>query len=279
MNKKLTLVSVFALVAIFNITQVASYSTGPNAGYTSAPGESNCTSCHSGTPVNPVNGGSVAITITGNPASYTPGQTYEVNVTVAFTGRSRFGFALSAKKTGGIAAGTLATNGNTNVRLGSGNSYMTHTSNGTLGNTDSKVFKFNWVAPVTNAGTVTFYASGMAANGTGGDGGDFVYTTNLNFPSSGTTSLFEPKSLNSFNIYPNPATETLQVQLAVKEDTKAVFSIIDLNGKDIQILSNQILTKGANTPTFNIGNYNLKGIYLLKIELGDDVQFKKICIE
>ncbi len=275
MKNKLTALSFFAIIAMISIGPLVSYPTGADPGYTSAPGESNCTGCHAGS-ANPANGGSAAISITGNPASYVAGQTYEINITVNYTGRSKFGFALSAKKPAGTVVGSLSTNGNTAVK--SGGTYMTHSTNGTLGSTNSKTWKFNWTAPSTSAGTVTFYASGLAANANGFSDGDYVYTTNLAFPalSSGVNELDNDRSLT---VYPNPVKESLQLQLNLNEAADAAISLIDLSGREVQSFGKLAFNKGLNEQTLAINNQGLKGIYLLRLELNEKVVYKKILVD
>src|SRR5262245_7138535 len=77
---------------------------GPNPANTGAPGETDCTSCHGPAPVN---SGSGTLTITGLPATYTPSQEIAVTVTLGQSGRSRFGFELTAIDDQGRKAGDL----------------------------------------------------------------------------------------------------------------------------------------------------------------------------
>jgi uncharacterized protein (TIGR03437 family) len=61
-----------------------------------------------------------------------------------------------------------------------GVSFIEHTSVGTRNGTRNGVtFQFDWTPPATNAGPVTLYVAGNAANGDGASTGDFIYTTNI----------------------------------------------------------------------------------------------------
>src|SRR5919112_2324708 len=66
------------------------YSAGPPAGFTHAPGELDCSDCHT-TPAQ--SGGTLAL---GVPDQYTPGQTYDITVTHASgdATRVRWGFQM-----------------------------------------------------------------------------------------------------------------------------------------------------------------------------------------
>ena len=179
-NNKLLILLAIALSIFFFAFSILS--SNGRAGYTNSPGEANCTSCHGSFPVN---SGAGSVTITSNiPGwSYCPGQTYTINVTVAQSGFSLFGLdveALSGTSTYANAGTFVITNTETTIKTFTVSSVVrnnvTHT--GTGNNTaNTHTFSFNWVAPATNVGNVTFYVSGMAANGTGGTSGDYTYTT------------------------------------------------------------------------------------------------------
>src|SRR5436190_6159754 len=97
--------AVFASAAFFGgsdlVRTVSSYSGGPPGGYTGAPGEQTCTACHE------QNSGVGHFSITG-PATYIPGQTYQVQITQSTTDntRLRWGFEMTALDGTNSAAGT-----------------------------------------------------------------------------------------------------------------------------------------------------------------------------
>ncbi|HQY66012.1 MAG TPA: hypothetical protein PLD38_01920 [Pyrinomonadaceae bacterium] len=148
--------------------------SGPPASRTSAPGEQNCTSCH-----NPGTGaGQFSITA---PASYTPGQTYTIQVRHinADTTRKRWGFELTSLANNAMAGTFANIAATTKIIAGSGRSYIEQTTAGTFQNQlGGATWTFNWTAPTTNVGAVTFYAAGIQANNDGSESGDQTYTTN-----------------------------------------------------------------------------------------------------
>jgi hypothetical protein len=164
---------------------------GPAASYTGAPGESNCTQCHIGEPVNS-GGGSVAIS--GLPVNYLPNQQYSVTVTVNHFNASIYGFETTALDKLGGEAGTFTIplqkpatmqiiDGNVEERP---RKYVEHTRAGTGSMTpNTKSWTFNWTAPSTRKGKIGFYAAGNGANADGDSTGDFIYTGN-NATYSGT---------------------------------------------------------------------------------------------
>src|SRR4026208_1564684 len=98
-------IQVAVLMLFASLTAYASV-TGPDPGYTDAPGDlGNCTSCHDH---HFVNQGPGSVRLSGLPAFYQPGQGYTLTVTTAQAGRVKFGFQLTAIDSTGNRAGTLA---------------------------------------------------------------------------------------------------------------------------------------------------------------------------
>jgi uncharacterized protein (TIGR03437 family) len=167
------------------------HATGPDPRLTGAPGDGNCTACHSGT----VNSGGGSVTIRpagGN--TYTPGVKQRFQVEVADPTQRRWGFELTARLVSDLTngqAGTLTpVDGNTQVICDNGNAapcsdasvvqFIEHTAAGTRnGTTGSAIFEFDWTPPATDAGNIRMYAAGNAANGNNLNTGDHIYTTSI----------------------------------------------------------------------------------------------------
>ena len=166
------------------------HSYGPPPAVTAGPGDNPkaCTQCHAGTP----NSGSGSVTIstlTGN--FYVPGVRQRVFVRVADPNQQRWGFELTARLDSdpvNSSAGDLIPVDNfTQVicedagsKPCAGPAFIQHTSVGTRNGTKGgATFQFDWQPPDTNAGTVTFYVAGNAANGNSASSGDFIYTSSL----------------------------------------------------------------------------------------------------
>lgn len=183
------------------IKTAGAFSSGPPAGRTGAPGELTCatTGCHGGTP----NTGPGQLIIEA-PRTYAPGQTYSINLQHATTdsSRRRWGFELTVLTTNLSKAGNLQRL-NELVRIlnddGPGNDrqYIEHGAAGTFqGQIGGASWTFNWTAPATDVGPVTFYAAGNQANGDGTNNGDQIYITSVTVnPLSATTG--PPSILNA----------------------------------------------------------------------------------
>ena len=175
---------IMASLAVFLIGNVVSDASGPSSGYTGAPNENNCTSCHSGTSL--VTSGTKwnRVRMSSNiPATgYLTDSTYTVTVTYAETGISKFGFQLTALSSDSSkAAGTFATTDartqkNSGTVSGLTRNYIEHTATGNAKvATDSTSWVFKWKAPSKNMGSVTFYINVNAADGNGSSSGDVIY--------------------------------------------------------------------------------------------------------
>lgn len=163
-------------------------SSGPPASHTGAPGEQTCaiSGCHGFT----VNDGAGSLTLSGLPEiGYVLNEPYDVTVTLAQSGRTRFGFQLTALDSQGRAAGTWDNLEPSRIFIATGRvgsnqrQYPGHTQFGTIPNgTNQNSWVLRWKAPATDVGRITFYAVGNAANGNGATGGDSIYTTNRSLP-------------------------------------------------------------------------------------------------
>src|SRR5712691_8761876 len=166
------LVSVVLLTNSRAIETVRAFSTGPPGAVTGAPGAfGTCANCHFG----PAPNGQFTISA---PQTYMPGQTYQITVTHTNSDatRQRWGFELTALSSGTKAGELQNLSAFTQILNNEGpnanRQYIEHNSGGTFpGQTGGASWTFNWVAPATDAGAVTFYAAGNQANNDGNTSG------------------------------------------------------------------------------------------------------------
>jgi hypothetical protein len=183
---KLSIITCFiALALCFGVTgrKAKANQAGPPTQRTGAPQEQTCaiSGCHTSFAVN---SGTGTLTLTGLPASgYTEGQQINLTVTLNQSSRSLFGFSLTALDSQGRRAGTITVTDSsrtllqTSVVNGNLRQYISHNFGGSIPNgTNQGSWTFRWTAPATSTGTVTFYFAGNAANGSGSEIGDFIYT-------------------------------------------------------------------------------------------------------
>lgn len=155
-------------------------SAGAPQGVTGAPGDGICTNCHR---TNALNSGPGKLTVTFSDGStYTPGKAQKVTVKIEDPNAKRWGFEASPRLASDTTKGAgdiSPADGNSHLAGTSGTlQWITHTSEGTRpGTTGSQTFEFNWMPPATDVGNVDFYVAANAANNSGDNTGDFVYST------------------------------------------------------------------------------------------------------
>ena len=156
------------------------YTGGSPAGKTGAPGEGNCTQCHAGM----VNSGLATSTLTSSGNNeYIPGNTYNFTLDIQ-NGSAKNGFQIVVLDSiSNSNAGNLTVTDANNTKLISGNnrSYITHKAPGTsLTN-----WSFDWTAPATNVGPITFYYAYNVTNNASNSSGDQIYLSNFTiYPNS-----------------------------------------------------------------------------------------------
>ncbi len=185
--KLVSLIFIAAIISVFLLTDMLArtawgLSSGPPPERTGAPGERTCNSCHSG----PDGFGLFAITA---PSGYVPGQTYPITVTHSTEDESRrkWGFQLTCLTGSNERAGDLHENESTIVHLGEkeffDRQYINHNAGSTFeGQFFGATWTFDWTAPATDVGPLTFYAAGNQADGGFTNAEDEIYTTSRAMP-------------------------------------------------------------------------------------------------
>ena len=187
-------------------------------------------------------GGSSSVSISENfPSSYTPGQTYsiQVSVTGGVTG-THGGFNVEVSK------GSLSTGGNSGVKV-SGKS-VTHT------NKANRAWSFDWTAPTSGSGTVTAGIAGLTASG-GGTSGDAWTTTSVSITETVVVSN-NPPTASNVQISPSSPTSS--------DDILLTYTFSDQDSGDAE--SGTMIhwsQNGAHQPQFD-GLMTISSTFLLK---------------
>ena len=211
---KLSAVGVLSLIAVFGLTnvssdkvKVAASASGPSPSHTNAPGEANCTACHSDFAVN---SGTGNIQITGVPANYLPNQQIPVTVRVSQADAVVYGFQLTVLDSRGQKIGTytLPSQSPPKMQLVNGlvnnieRQYIEHTVDGIIPSQFGfNTWTFTWTAPSLRVGKVAFYAAGNAANSDAGTSGDYIYTKSAATLAGSAISNFDTDGLSDIAVY------------------------------------------------------------------------------
>lgn len=218
---KLLVIASVVVIGVFGLGRrgqpdigVSAASSGPSASHTDAPGEDNCTSCHT---EYPVNSGTGSVAITGLPAVYTPGQQIQLTVTTSQSNAVIYGFQMTAINADGTTIGTftLPTEPQPRSQIvnglvgGRSRKYVEHTESGLF---LPMTFGFNrwiftWTAPATRGGRIRFYAAGNGSDSNGAPSGDYIYTTSAATTSGSPVFDFDGDGKTDLSIYrPGPVT-------------------------------------------------------------------------
>lgn len=186
---KLSFVAVFFAIAIAGFLPgeqhaVDASAFGPSASFTDAPGEGNCTACHT---TNPVNTGGGSVTITGLPHDYLPNQQIPITVRTTHPNANAYGFQMTAIDNIGRTVGTFTLPNDNPAKMQTINGlvnnqvrqYVEHTVDGliTMGTSGSNSWTFTWTAPSTRVGKIAFYVAGNGADGNASPTDDQIYTS------------------------------------------------------------------------------------------------------
>ncbi|MFC2101650.1 choice-of-anchor V domain-containing protein [Bacteroidota bacterium] len=250
--------AVVVLMAGFGGGNNTDYPVGAPPGYTNSPFDGkNCSHCMGGTAV-PLGG----MITTDIPATgYVKGTTY--NILVTATGNGNKGFELSPQNSSGNLLGTLI-DGLESKLVGDGK-YITHK----LASEDnSMAWLFQWQAPPVGVGPITFYASVVI-------GKENTKTTTYIAPQS--TLGVEDQITTSVKAYPNPIVDKLTISLPTTTAESVTIDLLSLNGNNSTNLFQGISPSGEQAMTFPI--HQPAGVYLLRIQRGDELHVKKVVVQ
>ena len=171
MKTKLTIAFLFfASILFISLTSVTGNKSSSQAptGYTGAPGEGNCGGCHTAGTYS----GQILFEMGEEPiTAYIPGQTYTIVFTADFNA-PRFGFTMTALDASDQPAGEfniLNTDNTSYVVTANNRQYVGHKNANS-----NKEWQFEWTAPASDVGNITFYYVINAANGNNSTSGDYV---------------------------------------------------------------------------------------------------------
>jgi hypothetical protein len=282
MLKRITSISslLFAILLLTAGTQ----SDNGKAARTGAPGEVTCVDCHDDFSQG-AGGGSIALSSTNMPGwEYVPGTTYHMTATVARTGTPLFGVGVEALTTSNANAGTLTiTNSSTAIKSatisGVSRRNVVHTLNGGA-TPNAKAFAFDWVAPATNIGNVTFYFAGVAANGDGDEHvGDYVYVGNQVVSPAISTGISEANTDVDIKVYPNPVSNMLKLDYSLVDAGRVEIALFDLNGRAVKQLLSAKRQPGRHTEMIDGMDQLAAGTYVVRIDRAGTITTRPVVLQ
>ncbi len=228
----------------------------------------NCNQCHSGA-LNPSNA-TRTITSTGLSGGYVPGQTYTINAAITGTSSNKIGFEVTVESNATNAkTGTIIITDPTRTKTVNAGKAVTHNSAaGSAATSGANAWTFDWTAPVSGTGAVTFYGNFNATNSNGSTSGDQVYTATFVVNENVSVGLTENTIASNLKLYPNPAVSNFSIETSLVIEKIEIFN-----------LSGQKILE-QNLPQNNIDIKSIEaGIYLVKIYVGNELIIKKLIKE
>ena len=214
------------------------FSFGAPAERTGAPrmGEPQEPTCVDGCHVSfPLNSGEGSVTILA-PAEYAPGEIFDVTVRVSDPNAVLFGFEITAKDASAEHVGLWDISGDAVQFSGGSTEYVTHNNAPSGSGSDSFSWTIPWTAPGSDAGDVTFYATGNGADGDGGLLGDRIYATSLTISPVGPTATDETEAPVDFaidSVFPNPFTGRATIAFTLNRTEEVSLELFDALGRKL----------------------------------------------
>ncbi len=250
-------------------------SGGAGPGKTGAPGESNCTACHAGSVMDGANVNVLTLSDASGPVtSYVPGNTYAVTLAMS-TNPQKKGFQATALNTSDEMAGSFSASMSTAISSLGGRSYANHIS---ASNTSAvSQWLWDWTAPSSSTGNVTFYVSSNHANGNGATSGDEIFLSQHTFTEDDGASL-DKHSFFSETASFIPETNELYIALNRTEMGILDVALFDLNGKQVFNKKKLLLSSGDNSIRLKVNSTVGNGTYIVTLKLGLDEISKTVKI-
>ncbi len=154
---------------------------------------------------------------------------------------------------------------------------VTNSLGDTIANIDTLYYFFGQLAGDTVAHTIPTSVDSISAGFTGtvylDDPTDSLPACAYSYPMTCSVGINELASNVSFNIYPNPATTIINLDLSELNNTATTIKLYDVTGKMVKTVS-------TTEKTLAIDRGDLRsGIYFVQVLVADKVLTKKIVLE
>ncbi|MCF8410666.1 MAG: hypothetical protein K9G31_05155 [Crocinitomicaceae bacterium] len=250
---------------------------GAGTGKTGAPGEQNCTGCHSGTAQDGSNENNLTILDDGSTpvTTYIPGAQYTVNLAMNSNPIKKGFQATALSSTNVMAGGFTAQAGNTSIN-GTTRKYANHTSASNT-NTSAPIWSWTWTAPTTNVGDVTFYVASNKTNNNGNDNGDVIYLSQHTLSAQSSSSLQEQKT-SKISIRFNSELNQVIADFSSLNVSKMSFNLTDLSGKSVFTSTLGFSQIGVNQQSIKLPFGLNSGVYMATFFIGNTPLSAKVYI-
>lgn len=255
------------------------FSSGGQSGLTGAPGENNCTQCHSGSTLDGTIQNSFTLLDGVTPVTtYTPGDTYTVSLALA-SAPAKSGFSSTVLDGTDAMAGNLigAGIGGTQNFSSAGRDYVSHTA---VSNTSS-TRAWTWIAPTTNVGPVTFYVASNETNDNGATSGDMIYLSEHIVNPTSAAGIDEKvgSKVVDFNASFSQTNSTLNISYGSLINGTSTLNLIDLTGQSVMTQELNNTNIGINNEKVLVPEHIKNGMYVVHFFVNNVATSKTVSIQ
>ena len=227
-----------------------------------SPGDgADCSACHSGSVT--TNNAWLTTNIPSN--GYIAGQTYTLSITTSGgAAATKKGFSIACENSSNTDVGTFLVTDATNTVF-----FMDHVSQTATGNGMTS-WSFDWTAPASGSGEITFYSSCVYDGYSGG-----VVNSSASFVEA-TTGINDFAIDYQISTYPNPTTDVLNVKIPGLENQLVQVSIFSITGQ--QVFASEMFASNLMNRSFDVSEYE-SGIYIIKISGDHGMVSKRFIVQ
>lgn len=248
---------------------------GASAGKTGAPGETNCTACHSGTAQNGSSENILTVLSGSTPVtSYTPGSSYTIALVMS-SNPAKKGFQATVLNSSNQMAGTFVASSNTAIN-GTTKKYANHKS--TSNTSATTAWGWTWTAPSSDDGDVTFYIATNKANGNNNDTGDAIYLSQ-HVITSNVGLIEQTQEESNFSAAYSPSNNMLILNFTTLSVGEMSINMMDLNGKSVFVYNLGNSQIGENKEKLVLPSDLKNGIYVVNFFVNNKAMSAKIMVQ
>jgi len=258
------------------------FSSGNQPGLTGAPGENNCTMCHSGSVLD----GSVQnefslVNASFQPvSSYIPGDSYTATLQLASNPAKKGFSSTTLDEATNSMAGTLTGMGIGGTddfqNVGMTRDYVSHTA---ASNTNAiTLWSWTWDAPASDVGDVIFYIASNETNDDGSTAGDAIYLSEHTINSTLSVDEIESNDAAFTAGYSVDGNKVIIDFNSLVAD-EMYFNLVDLNGKSVFTYDLEKSLIGKNKQAISLPAEIENGIYVVNFFVGNRAMSAKIMVQ
>lgn len=244
------------------------FTANPPVARTGAPGEGNCTACHSGSTQSAA--GTVDYLFSEPSNVYYPDQTYSITLSVPSGPKN--GFELTILDGLNEVAGTFTAGTNSSIASSGGRNYIRHSAS-----TGVTSWTFDWTAPDSDLGNLTVYYAFVKADNAGGNSGDEIFLGQETISIAGDVSMTDFELLeNSFAAYANTETKMLNLKYETLKSSNVNLNLLDLSGKLVYQENFGQVGQGKQKAEIDYSRISKSGVYFVSLLIDNYAVNKKV---